>query len=204
MCEPTTIALLVGQAAAAATATTAATAATAGLIGAGGSISAGVLAGASVASTMAGLYGQQQAASAQSATNERQYENTMVARDANINQTNLMGIQSANEASQKSEQNDRAARQAKATATVAAGENGVSGLSVDALLADLSGKQAQYNAGVQNNLDNKNMAIEGQRMNINTDAKSRINALKTPQMPDYFGAALKIGTTYQDYRKPKI
>lgn len=152
-----------------------------------------ILAIASVASTVASVSAQSQAASAQSAANQRQYENTIRARNANINQTNVMQQQEREAASQKLEQNNMAARAAKSTATVSAGENGISGLSVDALLADLGTKQGRYNSSVQTNFDNSTMAIANQRENIDINAASQINSLKTPAMPDYFGAALRIG-----------
>ena len=90
------------------------------------------LAIASVASTAATVAAQAQAARAQTAANQRQYENTMRARAANLNQTNLMQQQEREAGSQKLEENNMAARAARSTATVAAGENGISGLSVDA------------------------------------------------------------------------
>lgn len=152
-----------------------------------------ILAIASVASTVASVSAQSQAASAQSAANQRQYENTMKARAANLNQTNLMQQQEREGAVQKIDQNNMAARAAKATATVAAGENGISGLSVDALLSDLGTKQGRFNSSVQTNFDNTTMAISNQRENIDINAASQINSLKTPAMPDYFGAALRIG-----------
>lgn len=159
-----------------------------------------ILAIASVASTVASVSAQSQAASAQSAANQRQYENTMRARNANINQTNLMQQQEREAGSQKLEQNNMAARAAKSTATVSAGENGISGLSVDALISDLGTKQNRFNSSVQTNFDNSTMAIANQRENIDINAASQINSLKTPAMPDYFGAALRIGNAvYNGY-----
>lgn len=160
------------------------------------------LAIASVASTASSVYGQQQAANAQSAANQRQYDNTMRARAANINQTNLMQQQEREASSQKLDENNRAARAAQSTAAVAAGENGISGLSVDALMADLGTSQNRYNSSVYTNYDNSSMAIANQRENVDINAASQINSLKTPAMPDYFGAALRIGTAaYGAYKK---
>jgi hypothetical protein len=159
------------------------------------------LAIASVASTAATVAAQAQAARAQTAANQRQYENTMRARAANLNQTNLMQQQEREAGSQKLEENNMAARAARSTATVAAGENGISGLSVDALMADLGTKQNRFNSSVVTNYDNASMAIANQRENIDINAASQINSLKTPAMPDYFGAALRIGNAaYQGYQ----
>ena len=160
-----------------------------------------ILAIASVASTVASVSAQSQAASAQSAANQRQYENTMRARAANINQTNVMQQQEREGSMQQLDQNNLAAQAAKSTAAVAAGESGISGLSVDALLSDLGTKQNRFNSSVTTNYDNTSMAIANQRENIDINAASQINSLKTPAMPDYFGAALRIGNAaYQGYK----
>lgn len=151
-----------------------------------------------IASAASGVIGQQQAQSAQETANQRQYDNQMRAYNANVNQTNLMAEQERSAAMQKLEENNSRARSAMATGTVSAGESGVTGLSVDALLGDLSGKQNRYNTSVMTNLDRANSAIQNQRDNVYADAASAINGLKTPQAPDYFGAGLKIYSAGKD------
>ena len=158
----------------------------------------------SITSTVAGVYGQQQEAKAQQAYNEQQAKNTMAAYRANLEQTNLMQSQEHAAATQKVNENNRAAEAAKATARVSAGESGISGLSVDALLANLSGDQARYNESVNQNYENASMAIDNQRTNAQVNAASQINSLKTPKSPDYLGAALKIGQAVYDYKNPKV
>lgn len=158
----------------------------------------------SIASTVAGVYGQQQQVKAQNAYNEQQAKNAMEAYRANLAQTNLMQSQEHAAASQKVNENNRAAEAAKAKALVSAGESGLSGLSVDALLADLSGEQARYNDSVNQNYENASMAIDNQRKNAHTNAASQINQLKTPQSPDYLGAALRIGQDVYDYKNPRV
>ena len=157
-----------------------------------------------VASTVAGVYGQQQQAKAQKAYNDQQAKNTMEAYKANLEQTNLMQSQEHAAATQKVNENNRAAEAAKATALVSAGESGISGLSVDALLANLSGEQARYNESVNQNYENASMAIDNQRTNAQVNAASQINSLKTPQSPDYLGAALRIGQAAYDYKNPRV
>ena len=158
----------------------------------------------SVASTVAGVYGQQQQAKAQNAYNNQQAKNTMEAYRANLAQTNLMQSQEHAAATQKINENNRAAEAAKAKALVSAGESGISGLSVDTLLADLSGEQARYNESVNQNYQNASMAIDNQRTNAQVNAASQINSLKTPQSPDYLGAALRIGQATYDYQNPRV
>lgn len=155
-----------------------------------------------VASSAAQVIAQQRAASAQSAANQRQYENTMRAYAANINQTNLEMSQEREASMQKLDENNLAARAAVSKARVAAGESGVSGLSVDALLSDLGTKQNRYNSSVVTNYDRAMGAIESQRQNIGTNAASQINSLKTPAMPDYFSAGLRIGNAIYKYNNP--
>jgi hypothetical protein len=158
----------------------------------------------SVASTVAGVEGQRQQAKAQNAYNNQQAKNAMEAYKANIAQTNLKQSQEHAAATQKINENNRAAEAAKATALVSAGESGISGLSVDALLANLSGEQARYNESVNQNYQNASMAIDNQRTNAQVEAASQINSLKTPQSPDYLGAALRIGQSTYDYKNPRV
>ena len=158
----------------------------------------------SVASTVAGVEGQRQQAKAQNAYNDQQAKNAMEAYRANLAQTNLQQSQEHAAATQKVNENNRAAEAAKAKALVSAGESGISGLSVDTLLADLSGEQARYNESVNQNYQNASMALDNQRTNAQVNAASQINSLKTPQSPDYLGAALRIGQATYDYKNPRV
>lgn len=158
----------------------------------------------SVLKTASEVYGQRQQAKAQNAYNEQQAKNVMESYKANIDQTNLRQSQEQAAATQKINENNRAAEAAKAKALVSAGESGISGLSVDALLANLSGDQARYNDSVNQNYENASMEIDNQRKNAHINATSQINQLKTPQSPDYLGAALRIGTAVYDYKNPRV
>jgi len=158
--------------------------------------------GLQIISSVAGVVGQMQAQSAQEEANQRQYENTMRARAANINQTNLMQQQEREAAIQKLDENNMAARASRSTATTSAAENGISGLSVDALVADLGTKQNRFNSSVATNYSLASQGIANQRENVDINAASQINSLKTPAMPDYFGAALRIGKSVYDYQNP--
>lgn len=157
----------------------------------------------SIASSAAGVVAQQQAADAQADANQRQYDATMRARAANLNQTNLAAVQEREASMQKLEENNMKAREATSAARVSSGEAGVSGLSVNALLADLGNKQNRYNSSVSANYDRSMGAIENQRQNVQANAESTINSLKTPAAPDYLGAALRIGNAVYDYKNPR-
>lgn len=154
----------------------------------------------SIASSVASVVAQQQAADAQAAANQRQYDNTMQAYRANVNQTNLMQQQEREGAYQKIEENSMRARAAQAKARTASGESGISGLSVDSLLGDMEFDRNRYETSVRTNYDRAEGAIRNQRDNVYFNAASQINALKTPEMPDYFGAALRIGNAFGKYK----
>ena len=150
----------------------------------------------SAASAVASMMAQQSAANSQSASNATQYTNALAARSQNANQVNLERVQSADAAGQKLNANNLAMREAQASTVARAGP---SGLSVDALLANLGTRGANYNQSVNENLDRTNMALDNQLQNVNNQAASTINNLKTPSPVDYLGAGLKIGTAYTDY-----
>lgn len=120
----------------------------------------------------------------------------MQARAANLNQTNLMQQQEREASMQKLEENSLKATAARSTARVSAGEAGISGLSVDALIADIGNKQNRYDSSIMTNYDRANAAIDNQRINVQTNAANQINNLKTPAAPDYFSAALRIGNAF--------
>ena len=213
MCEPVTLAAVgaaiaegaVGTAVSAAAFGTAAVgtagavgsvAAGAGLLGTAGAFSG--MTALTVASAGAGLLGQQQMADAQKQSNQNQYNNALIARSQNTNQVNLERMQAGDQTGQKINENNIALRQAQSSVVARAGP---SGLSVEQLLANLGTRGANYNDSVNQNLDRTNMALDNQLQNINTRTSSDINNLKTPAMPDYLGAALKIGQAYQP---PKV
>ena len=156
-----------------------------------------------IGSSIAGLYAQKQAANEQEDANNRQFANTMQAFRDNVAQTNLMQSQEQAQAIQQKTQNNLQAQKALSTATVSAGESGVSGLSVDALLSDLAGSRDRFNESVDQNYANASAAINNQRQNLGTQAASQINSLRTPQMPDYLGAGLRIATAYDNYKNPR-
>jgi opacity protein-like surface antigen len=155
----------------------------------------------SAASTAASVYSQQQAANAQAKANQQAYDSQMIAYNANIANANWMKTQEATQLSQKQIDNNSQARRDMARATVSAGESGVSGLSVDSLLAELGGKAGQANANAEVNYLARDRAIEMDRMNAWAGTASAINSLKTPTEPDYIGAGLRIadaGIGYQN------
>jgi hypothetical protein len=157
------------------------------------------MAALSIASTVAGLYGQQQAADAQKEYNKQMYKNAVTANNQRNAQISQRQNQERDAASNKMMQNNIEAAKAKSTARVAASNSGVSGVSVDSLLADLSGSQGRYNSSVTENLRASNAGADWDRVNAYNDMSSTINGLKAPAMPNYLGAALQIGTAVDTY-----
>lgn len=76
------------------------------------------------------------------------------------------------------------ARSARATAEVAAGEAGVSGLSVEALLNDLSGRQGRFNDRTDQNRDMALDQIQAQKRGASRTARDRINSVAKPSLFD--------------------
>lgn len=154
------------------------------------------------ASTVSGVIGEQQAAKQQAKYNAQQTENYRQAERDNLARANLQQSQLTQQAGQKINQNNLEARKAIATARVSAGEAGVTGLSLGALLRDLSGQQAGYNDSVMANTENAYAQVEQDKRNIQTQTRSDINSLKPVQRPDYLGAAFKIGGAVNSYYNP--
>lgn len=145
------------------------------------------------ASTAGSLYAQGKQAQSQSKAQWQQYENDMTAYRANLANIEVTRNQMQADATQKVNDNNAASRAAQATARVSAGESGVSGLSVDALLRDLAGEAGYDNTNVEENYLRQNTALNAKRENIYNATASDINVMQTPQGPDYFGAGLRLG-----------
>lgn len=152
---------------------------------------------ASIAAQVAG-------ANAQAAQNREQSRLIRQKEAQDYAALDLRQQQEAQNASAEILKNDRRARSAAATAQAAAGAAGVRGLSVDALLADLYGQQADFNAGVNMNLDRTGTALRQERLGVQTGTQSAFNSLTPITPPDYLGTALRTGTgvlgAYDRYR----
>lgn len=152
-----------------------------------------------IASTVATVYQQDQTAKAQTKANQQAYDSQMMAYRYNQAQSNNVRVQEAQNLANTKMTNDAALRRAQSTATVSAGEAGISGLSVDALLADLGARAGRDNVSAEINYLRRDNAIQADAMNDWSKTSTAINKLETPKMPDYLGAALKIGNAYDKY-----
>ena len=163
----------------------------------------GLIAG--IASAGASFIGQRQAASAQ----ERAQANaTQLEQQRFLDQANSARVQQA-QANIASAQRIRSAslqaEQARARATVAAGEAGVTGLSVNALVDDMTRREAQFRfyENQRQDMSDTNLALsmEDARM------RSRMNLLginQPIQQPNLLGSlmtGLQVGTAVQSVAK---
>ena len=94
-------------------------------------------------------------------------------------------------AAQRIQQATKKAQEARATARVSAGEAGVAGISVDALINDLTRKEGEFTSSIQQQLRlgdvNRTLGFE------DAANRSRMNLLsinKPIAQPDYAGAAI--------------
>lgn len=101
----------------------------------------------------------------------------------------------------------REARATRATTMVAAGEAGVSGLSVEALLADVYGKEATAKDRMSQNTGFTTENLTREMDGLKAKAQDRINSIPWSNGPSPFAAALKIGGIgldgYNSYVKSK-
>ena len=150
-----------------------------------------IAAGLGIASMGAQVMGQNQMAKAQA---KAQKNASAAERQRYLQEVSSMRIQQGQEqvaAAQKINESARKAREARATARVSAGEAGVAGLSVDALINDLTKQEAEYSFATQQQLEmndvGRTMQLENAGLSF-TNNMLRIN--KPIEQPDYLGAAI--------------
>jgi hypothetical protein len=150
-------------------------------------------------STVTSMIAQQQqasaAASAQNEYNRQQEENALIARNQNLAALEAERNSALGDTREQINQNQMALRRAQATARVSAGEAGVAGLSVDALLRDLAGQAGYDNATATENYLRRDADINARRENVQIGATNAVTSIRNPQIqsPDYLGSALRIG-----------
>lgn len=158
------------------------------------------MAGLSIAGTTAGYIGQQQAAADQAKyQNERYSETARIALENYQSQINQQQARFGQEVALTADQamaNQIEAMKLRSTASVAAGEAGVAGNSVQALLDDFSRQEAMNRFSLATNLGWKEDQMDEELRAAQADARSQI-ASATPvpvRQPSLLGAALQIGT----------
>lgn len=144
------------------------------------------------ASTVAGFVQQQNEADAQ---NERYADNALASNKAAANtyasQQNR-ALQEREAAGQEQQKLQVNALKGRATAEVAAGEGGVSGLSVDALIGDFYGQEGRHERTLDNNYAMQADYLRGEMDTTQTQAESRINSVQQAEGPSFGAAAIRI------------
>lgn len=162
------------------------------------------------AQAVSGVIGQQQAAKA----NAKYQQDLAIARNDQITENNrLAGVsyrQGVAATSRQTSERDRAmaadlrmnalrSLEAQSTARVAAGESGIGGNSIEALLQDFQRTEGTYAAMVEANRKGLRMADMDQKSALKAQAEGRMASIQpyvaSPiAQPDYLGAALRIGS----------
>lgn len=162
----------------------------------------------SAASSAVGYAGQVSAANEQN----RIYAENATRANQNAKdqmfQTQQRMIQEQSAAADEKIDVQREARAAKATAFTAAGESGVSGLSVDALLSEFDGRAAEYEDRVDQNTEWTMNQLNNEMKGIQSNAEDRINSVQRAAKPSFFDAGLRIGgaglDSYNSYKQPQF
>tara|TARA_R100000808_G_scaffold13906_1_gene33288 strand:- start:1733 stop:2290 length:558 start_codon:yes stop_codon:yes gene_type:complete len=159
----------------------------------------------SVAGTAINFIGQQQEARAQDRMNrQRQQLGTQRALENYKLQTSQAYRRLSQEREAAANEIGEVARQsrrAQAVGVVSAGEAGVTGKSVNAMLDDFERQELFYQTKVRRELEFKEGNITDQLEAIRIGTQGRIENLQfmPAQRPSFLGAALRIGGTIADY-----
>jgi len=136
----------------------------------------------SAASAGAGLIGQAQQYNANKNSAEQSFR-------LQNRQTNLGIQQSEAAASQRAQQTQTDMLKAAATAAASAGENGVSGNSVDALINDYHSAEGKYLSDLTTQNQWNRAQADVQKQGQAANAQRQINSVAKP---DFIGAALRV------------
>ena len=144
-----------------------------------------------LASAGSQIHGQRQ----QAKTQAKVQKNASAAeRERYLREVSSMRVQQGQEevaAAQRVNESARKAREARATARVSAGEAGVAGLSVDALINDLTREEANYNFATQQQLQMNDVGRSMQLENAGLGFTNNMLRINRPiEKPDYLGAAI--------------
>jgi len=149
--------------------------------------------GLTAAQGVASYVGQSQMASQQAKANAATARSVNESTRINLAQLGIQGQQERDAASQKAQEVQRERLKAEARARVSAGEAGVSGLSVDALLNDYSKEESRYLESLETNMDYNQQQRDLEAQGIVAQGQSRINSMPLPNTPSLLGTALQIG-----------
>lgn len=154
----------------------------------------------SAVSAAAGVHAQNQQVKAVDRSNKRQGEAAMTAYHQNLANMDVESQQRSEDVATQIATNNIAGAKANSTARMSAEESGISGISVDALLREISGMNSTDNVNASTQYLRNDTAMQSRRTNVYNQTASTFNTMQTPAGPDYLGAALKIGSAYGTYK----
>lgn len=159
----------------------------------------------SAASSVVGYMGQMAQYKQQEALYEQNRKNAIAAFEDTQRATTLRQIQEQEAAAATRFDNNIEANAAKATARTAAGESGVSGLSIEGLLAEFSGRSARANDRADQQMDWTMNQLQAEKKSQGYTAVDRINSVPRGQKPFFGDALLRIAgagvDAYAGYRQ---
>lgn len=126
--------------------------------------------------------------------NDRADKNEARVREASKNAFSLIGMRQQQEqmgAAQTIYQMDLEARKADAKTRVAAGESGVAGASIDALLADIERQRLMAASGTQKNADASVAQLQEEKKGVEASRKAQLESV---QRPNPYLTGLKAGS----------
>jgi len=144
------------------------------------------------AQQVVGFMGQQQQYDAQAEAYKQNALNAQAAARDEYASTQNRLLQEREAAVQERTEASIEALSARSTARTAAGEAGVSGLSVDALLADYYAKEGRNSASIENNLSATQNYLIGEMDSIEARTQSQINSVPIPTPPSFLPTAVGI------------
>lgn len=136
-----------------------------------------------IAQAAVGFAQAKQQADDQNAAYERNWKASLAAMRDDYDSVTLNTLQEREVASSKLIEKRIEAMKAKATASTAAGEGGVTGLSVDALVSDLEAQHARQAHAIVTNYENKRLENMQRGKQIKNQTISRINSVKQARNP---------------------
>jgi hypothetical protein len=147
----------------------------------------------SAAATTYTVYDQNQAVKAENKAREIGAESAAQSGRNQFSDVNRRLQQEQEAALNRKVENAKRAAEARATARTSSGQAGVSGLSVDSLLADFYHQEASYRFATDTNLGYFQEQTRRDLEGIRAGTESRVNSLRPEPVPGYLGAGLRIG-----------
>lgn len=157
------------------------------------------------AQSVVGYMAQSEQAEAQEAQYQANFKNSVTATQDRYDAINSRVLQENAAKSQELQEASIEGAKARASTRVAAAEGGVSGLSVDAVLAEMYAKSGRFARNTAVNFDYSRDYWAGEMKASRAQGQSQINSVQRGQKPSFlptalniFGSAVSAGA---DYRK---